>query len=183
MSIGMKRGAVYLESHQEIWEENARQVIRDIKTALGGVSVAVEHIGSTSIKAIKAKPIIDIAVAVRDYDAVIKKNEELEKAGIIFRFDERPEQLLYVKGDFVADTRTHHIHVVLHNSSEWNNYLNFRDYLNANTTAAKEYEAEKERLALLFPDNREAYVEGKVAVVSKLLAEAQRWKEERESGL
>ena len=55
MSIGMKRGVVYLERHQEIWEENARQVIRDIKTALGGVSVAAEHIGSTSIKAIKSE--------------------------------------------------------------------------------------------------------------------------------
>lgn len=177
MSIGMKRGTVYLEEHQVEWEENAKEIINVIKYVLQDIAVDVQHVGSTSIKNIKAKPIIDIAVAVKDYDAVLLKRNQLECKNIIFRFDERPNQLLFVKGDFKADTRTHHIHVVQIDSLEWNNYLNFRDYLNSNESAAKEYEKVKERLADEFPNDRNAYLNGKGAVVSKLLDEATKWRE------
>ena len=176
MSIGMKRGTVYLEEHQVEWEENAKDTINVIKDVLGDVAIDVQHVGSTSIKNIKAKPIIDIAVAVKDYEAVLEKRNQLECRDIIFRFDERPGQLLFVKGDFVADTRTHHIHVVQVDSLEWNNYLNFRDYLNSNESAAREYEKVKEKLADEFPDDRNAYLDGKGAVVSRLLDEAAKWR-------
>ncbi len=176
MSIGMKRGTVYLEEHQKIWEDNAKQTICEIQDLLVGIGADVEHVGSTSIKSIKAKPIIDIAVGVEEYEEILSRNEQLQKAGIVFRFDERPQQLLYVKGDFEADTRTHHIHVVKKGSKEWKGYLNFRDYLNAKTDAAKEYESVKERLAQLYPNDREAYVEGKAEVVTKLLKEAANWR-------
>jgi GrpB-like predicted nucleotidyltransferase (UPF0157 family) len=83
--------------------------------------------------------------------------------------------LLYVKGDFDADTRTHHIHIVRKDAQEWHNYLNFRDYLNANTQAAAEYEAVKMQLAAQYPDDRNAYTEGKNAVIARLLHEAEQW--------
>ena len=147
----MKRGTVYLEPHQSEWERSAEETIRTLKNILGSVAVDIQHIGSTSIKIISAKPIIDIAVAVNDYELILSKRDVLEKADIIFRFDERPEQLLFVMGDFAKDTRSHHIHVVLLGSDEWNNYINFRDYLNSNTEAAMEYEAVKLRLAEQYP--------------------------------
>ena len=100
----------------------------------------------------------------------------LEKADIVFRFDERPEQILFVMGDFEKDTRSNHIHVVLFGSDEWNNYINFRDYLNSNTEAAREYEAVKLRLAEQYPDDRIAYTGGKQEVIDKLLTEARVWK-------
>ena len=100
----------------------------------------------------------------------------LEKADIVFRFDERPDQLLFVMGDFTKDTRSHHIHVVLYGSDEWNNYINFRDYLNSNIEAAKEYEAVKLRLAEQYPDDRIAYTDGKQEVIDRLLADARVWK-------
>ena len=143
----MKRGTVYLEPHQSEWERSAEETIRTLKNILGSVAVDIQHIGSTSIRTISAKPIIDIAVAVNDYELVLNKCDELEKAEIVFRFDERPDQLLFVIGDFEKDTRSHHIHVVLYGSDEWNNYINFRDYLNTHIAAAKEYEAVKFRLA------------------------------------
>lgn len=93
MSIGLKRGTVYLEEHQTAWEDNVKQTIIDIQKALEGLDVDVQHIGSTSIKTIKAKPIIDIVVGVEDYEAVLERKKQLEKYDIIFRFDERPEQL------------------------------------------------------------------------------------------
>ena len=172
----MKRGTVYLEPHQSEWERSAEETIRTLKNILGSVAVDIQHIGSTSIKTISAKPIIDIAVAVNDYEPILRKRNVLEKADIIFRFDERPEQLLFVIGDFEKDTRSHHIHVVIYGSDEWNNYINFRDYLNSNTKAAKEYEAVKIRLAEQYPDGRIAYTDGKQEVIDRLLEKARVWK-------
>ena len=172
----MKRGTVFLEPHLTEWEIAAKETILTLKNILGDIAADIQHIGSTSIKAIKAKPIIDIALAVNDFEAVLQKRAELEKADVIFRFDERPEQLLFVMGDFKKDTRSHHIHVVLYGSDEWNNYINFRDYLNSNMEAAREYEAVKLRLAEQYSDDRIAYTDGKQEVIDKLLAEALVWK-------
>ena len=176
MSIGMKRGTVYLEPHQADWERTAEKTICILRSILGSTAADIQHIGSTSIKTINAKPIIDIAVAVNEYELILNKCDELEKADIIFRFDERPEQLLFVMGDFEKDTCSHHIHVVLHDSDEWNNYINFRDYLNSNIQAAREYETTKLRLAEQYPDDRIAYTDGKHEVIDRLLAEAREWK-------
>ena len=176
MSIGMKRGTVYLEPHQSEWEIAAEETISTLKNILGSIAADIQHIGSTSIKTISAKPIIDIAVAVNNYELILSKRDVLEKADIVFRFDERPEQLLFVMGDFKKDTRSHHIHVVLFGSDEWNNYINFRGYLNSNSEAAGEYEAVKIRLAEQYPDDRIAYTEGKQEVIYRLLEEARVWK-------
>ena len=159
MSIGMKRGTVYLEEHQTEWETAAADTIRQLHRLLGDTAVDIRHIGSTAIRTIPAKPIIDIAVGVRDYNAVLSKKDRLEAEGVIFRFDERPEQLLFVKGNFVDDTRTHHIHIVLYGSKEWNDYLCLTDYLNTNESAAGRYADLKMRLAQQYSNDRTAYTE------------------------
>lgn len=176
MSIGMKRGTVYLEEHQTQWESAASDCVSAIKRILCDTAVDVQHIGSTSIKTIPAKPIIDIAVGVRDYDAVLAKKDELEAEDIIFRFDERPSQFLFVMGDFEKDTRTHHIHVVLYDSKEWNDYINFRDYLNSHEDKANEYAEMKKYLSEKYPNDRNAYCNEKGELVTKLLAEAAEWR-------
>ncbi|MBR3257447.1 MAG: GrpB family protein [Eggerthellaceae bacterium] len=172
MSIGLKRGTVRLEDHQTAWEESAAEVAQVLRDVLGDVAVDVQHVGSTAIPTIKAKPIVDLAVAVADYEKVLALRDELEACGVVFRLDERPEQLLFAMGDFAGDTRTHHIHVVLADSTEWRNYLLFRDYLIANPEAARRYEAEKLLLAKLYPENRESYTAGKETIVAELLREA-----------
>lgn len=172
MSIGLKRGIVRLEEHQTAWEDSARDVAQLIRDALGDEAVDVQHVGSTAVPGILAKPIVDLAVAVEDYDAVLARREALEARGIMLRLDERPEQLLFAMGDFGADTRTHHIHVVKADSREWRDYLAFRDYLRTNDEAAARYEALKVILAKRYADDRAAYTEGKATLVSELLVEA-----------
>ncbi len=176
MSIGMKRGTVYLEPHQKEWESTAEETIQTLKSILGSVAADIQHIGSTYIRTISAKPIIDIAVAVNDFDDILSKRDELERNGIIYRFEESSKQLLFVMGDFEKNTRSHHIHVVLYGSDEWNNYINFRDYLNSNIKVAREYEAVKLRLAEQYPNDRIAYTDGKQEVIDKLLEKARVWK-------
>ena len=174
MSIGMKRGTVFLEEHQPAWEESARTVITDIQSALDGLNADVQHIGSTSVKSIKAKPIIDIAVAVNKLDDVISHNEQLAERGIIFRYEISSCHLLYVKGDCEKDTRTHHIHVIPKGSEKWKNYLCFRDYLNENLSIAKEYEALKLELCEKYGNDRNSYTNAKEDFIRRVTADARK---------
>ena len=178
MSIGLKRGTVVLEKHQKIWEENAIDTIASLFKILKGTEVKIEHVGSTAVRSIKAKPIIDIVIGTDDFEKILEKDDLLNKEGFILRQDERPEQLLYVRGDLDKDFITHHIHVVLIDSTQWNNYLNFRDYLNSDEEKAKEYESLKEELAKCYENNRKSYTEAKSELISKLLKEAEIWRKE-----
>lgn len=174
--IGLKKNTVVLLTHQEDWEENAKSTVSLIKSLLGDSCIDIQHVGSTSIHNIHAKPIIDIAVAVNDLSDINPYIEILEKHDIIFRKEEHTEQLLFIMGDLDNDIKTHHIHVVKHDSTNWDNYLNFRDYLNAYYDKAKQYDELKQELAVKFSDDRKAYTVGKKELIDKLLREAYEWR-------
>lgn len=165
--LGLKRGTVMLCDHQHQWEIEAQNTIIRLKNILGSTIRYIEHVGSTAIKTIKAKPIIDIAVAVDDFDEVLKREEQLKKDGFYYRPNsDLGEQLLFASGslyDGTGDLQTHFIHIVKTNSMDWINYINFRDYLNNNPDIAKRYENLKISLANTAPiDNgREKYLKGK----------------------
>ena len=178
--IGLPRGTVRLEEHRTEWESMAAETIALLKTLLGSDAEDVQHVGSTAIRNIPAKPILDLAVAVRTPEDIFRHNDELAAHGIVFRGEDHPGQWLYVMGDFEMDTRTHHIHVVLSGSQEWENYRNFRDYLNENAAAAAEYAACKRQLAASCTLDRKAYTAGKSALLSRLLTEAAEWRKRSE---
>ena len=167
--IGLKRGTVKLCEHEKEWELEAQNTIARLKKILGNVIKDIQHVGSTSILSIKAKPIIDIAVAVDDFDDIPNFEKELRDNGFYYRPNAQASlrnQLLFACGNFyegTGDLQTHFIHVVHTNSMDWINYINFRDYLNNTPSAAKEYEDLKVTLALQVPvdKSREKYLEGK----------------------
>ncbi len=169
MSIGLKSKTVVLEPHQVEWEEEGRRKCAEIKEILGSDAVDVQHVGSTSIIGISAKPIIDIAVAVRAFEDIRKHDAKLAEHGIIYRKEDYPGQHLYRCGDFEREMITHYIHVVLAGSYQWRNYINFRDYLNTHEEDAKAYEKCKLDLWEKYPNDRDAYVEGKSALVTEIL--------------
>lgn len=174
--IGLKRGTVELLPHNPLWEDVAAETIKKLKSLLNDVAVDIQHVGSTSIQNICAKPIIDIAVGVNTLDSIKPYIELLKKNEIIFRKEDVKEQLLFVIGDFEKEFRTHHIHVVEWNSVAWNNYINFRDYLNAFPEYAKEYDDLKKKLALEFANNRGNYTAGKQEFIDRILKQAHLWK-------
>lgn len=169
MSLGLKRGTVQLEPHNKQWEEVAVQTIGKLKAILGEEAIDIQHIGSTAIPAIKTKPIIDIAVGVDDFNRVLLYNEQLQQEGIVYRGLDVEHQLLYVMGDMKNDTRTHHIHVVKWNETEWKNYIYFRDYLNSNENVALQYQQLKEELGRKYADDSIAYTSGKQNMIDKIL--------------
>lgn len=174
--LGLKRGTVSLLPHQTCWEENAAQTIKLLRTVLDGVALDIQHIGSTAIRHICAKPIIDLAVGVRHLDDITPLLPQLESIGVIYRNADHPGQQLFVMGDFENEIRTHHIHVVEIENPAWNNYINFRDYLNGYPEKAKLYDDLKQSLFHQHADNRGIYTAGKQELIAQLLKEASQCK-------
>lgn len=88
-------------------------------------------------------------------------------------------QLLFVLGDFLQDTRTHHIHVVKWQGKEWNDYINFRDFLNSSKESADFYDKSKRILALRFSNDRKRYTQEKKKIIDELLLKAKGWRQSR----
>lgn len=178
--IGLKRGTVQLCCHEKEWELEAQKTIARLQKILGPVGRDIQHVGSTSIPSIKAKPIVDIAVAVDDFDSILALEEELKKEGFHYRPKAQAtlrNQLLFGCGSYyegTGDLQTHFIHVVLADSMDWKNYINFRDYLNATPEAAKAYENLKVALAEAGPidSGRENYLAGKQDFIAFTLRKA-----------
>ena len=165
--LGLKHGTVMLYTHEKEWETEAHNTILRLKQILGNTVNDIQHVGSTAIPSIKAKPIIDIAASTDDFGKVLSAAEALEKEGFYYRPHKISDsQLLFACGSHYSgtgDMQTHFIHIVKTGSMEWINYINFRDYLNKTPSAAKEYEKLKLSLAEANPTDsgREKYLQGK----------------------
>lgn len=167
--IGLVRDTVKLSPHCDQWaklyQKEKKNIIRLIKEHI----LDIQHIGSTSIFGIKAKPIIDIAVLIDKSMDFRKIRKILERDAYLYRGDhgENGGQL-FVKSP-QKDYRTHHIHFIKKGEKQWNNYIDFRDRLNQNYTLAAEYNALKEMLEQKFPRNRGAYTKGKSYFINKVI--------------
>lgn len=167
--MGLKRGTVLLCEHDTAWAIEAQRTMERLKAIAGDAIRDIQHVGSTAIRSIRAKPIIDLAVAVDAFDAFLAHETALRAAGFYDRTNAQPSlrnQRLFACGSYydgTGDLQTHFIHVVLMGSREWHDYICFRDYLNATPSAAKAYEALKLSLAERVPADggREAYLRGK----------------------
>ena len=113
--LGLKRGTVKLVPHEEAWEREAEETIRRLRSLLGDAAADLQHVGSTAIPGILAKPILDIAVGAEDFSAVLARRQALEEAGFFLRSSSIENQLLFACGSYVdgtGDEQTHFIHVV-----------------------------------------------------------------------
>ncbi|MBR2024239.1 MAG: GrpB family protein [Clostridia bacterium] len=171
--IGLKRGTVELYDHQEEWDVEAKNTIQKLKSILGDVIISIDHVGSTSIPTIKAKPIIDIMIVVKDFDEILKYENKLQKNGYYYRPGNLADQLLFASGSFyegTGDMQTHFIHVVLENSVSMLTYVNFKNFLIKYPKYAKEYENVKSSLENL---PRNEYIKGKMDFIQRILRIAQ----------
>lgn len=176
MSIGLKRGTVRLEPYDIEWERSAQVVIGRLKEILQDDARDIQHIGSTSIKGILAKPIVDIAVGVDSLDNMRKHDQELAEQGFLFRGQDVEGQILYILGEPNSDIRTHYIHVVLWGQRDWENYILFRDYLNCHEEPAARYSNLKRELCGKFESDRGAYTQSKQDLIDEILVQAREWR-------
>ena len=177
MELGLRRGTVAVEEHDSAWGSAAEETIAKLRDILRDVLIDAQHVGSTAVRGICAKPIIDIVLGVSDFGELLPLSGVLEENGFIFRGQDRPGQYLYVCGD--GDYRTHHIHAVIYGSKAWNDYVNLRDYLNCHEEDAQAYSALKRSLAERYPDDRDTYTAMKGAMIGEILAKAENWRKTR----
>jgi GrpB-like predicted nucleotidyltransferase (UPF0157 family) len=165
------------------WSRMFREEKIRIRKALGKRNIVkVEHIGSTAVPGLKAKPTIDILLEI---PVTADKENIVEKlAGLNYLFTSKPEnpapQMMCMKGytlnGFVG--QSYHIHVRY--PGDWDELV-FRDYLRAHPDAASEYEALKVRLAIRYKNDREGYTEGKTEFVRKIITMAREKNQEYET--
>ncbi len=135
--------------------------------ALGGVPHVTEHVGSTAVPGLDAKPIIDIDVVVSSADEVRPAVEALSGAGWQHEGD------LGITGREAfappADVRYHHLYVVVAGSAPHRDHMDLRDYLRAHPGEAARYARHKQALAGLLAVDRAAYAAGKADLIAELL--------------
>lgn len=137
--------------------------------ALKGLILDIEHVGSTAVPGLGAKPIIDIMVGLSDFAVGEKCVRPLEALGYEFRGEAGiPGRLFFRKGA----PRTHHLHMVDRESAGCKSNILFRDFLRAHPDEAGQYYELKKRLAARFGSDREAYTEGKTPFIESVLAKA-----------
>lgn len=130
---------------------------------------AIEHIGSTAVPGLPAKPVIDIMAPVHTLEASRPAIEAAASAGYVY-YPYKPEVMHWFCKPS-PHLRTHHLHLVPFASPLWEQRLRFRDALRQNPALAAEYAALKLRLAQQFRLDREAYTEAKTPFVHRVLSE------------
>jgi GrpB-like predicted nucleotidyltransferase (UPF0157 family) len=164
------RGDARVVDHDERWARDF-QLIRDrLWPVVAASALAVEHVGSTAVPGLAAKPVIDVDVVVADAGRVGPVVAALASIGHSHQGD------LGIPGreafSMVPGLPAHHLYVVVLGSAPHRDHVDLRDHLRTHPRAAARYAAEKRRLAPLLLTDREAYVRGKAWLVVELLAEA-----------
>jgi len=172
--LGLKRGKVKLSLYNQKWQEIFKKEKKMLQKALGKMIIDIQHVGSTAVSRIPAKPIIDIAVAVPELSRkeVEKYIEPLKKVGYEYRGEDRPREHLFVKGG--EEKRICHLHMVKFDSKAWKDYLLFRDYLRTHKKVAAKYTKLKLELAKKFSGNRKLYTTSKDNFIQKILKKAKK---------
>lgn len=167
----MQKPTVHLVDYDPSWPAQFEEDKERILSAAKDNILGIEHIGSTSIQGLSAKPIIDIVVGIRDLNAVESLIEPLEQAG--YEYVHKPELVnrrFFRKGPWGKGTT--HVHVCEFKGEQWKEKLAFRDYLRANPDVRKEYEALKRELASRYEDDRPTYTSEKEPFIRKVIAKA-----------
>jgi len=143
-----------------------------ILTATGGVVLAVEHVGSTAVPGLAAKPIIDILAGVRHLDDAAETFQPLLALGYAYVPEyetEIPDRRYFHKGPPAA--RSHHLHMAEFGGGFWRRHLAFRDALRSDPVLAARYAALKRDLAARFGRDRRGYTEAKTEFIESVLAD------------
>lgn len=164
----MRTKRVVVLPYDGAWKSDFEKIKTEIEAAVGDLILAIEHVGSTSVEGMSAKPCIDIDVVIEDYtvfDAVVRR---LAKIGYRHEGDLGIKDREAFKYLDKPHLQTHHLYVCPAYSEELHRHTTFRDYLNKHPEAVKEYSAVKEKAALLFPEDIEKYIEYKSPCIEKM---------------
>ena len=164
----MRTSKVIVMPYDKEWQTDFEKIKNELENAIGDMVIAIEHVGSTSVQGMSAKPCIDIDVVIKDYsvfDIVVAK---LADIGYIHEGDLGIKDREAFKYTNKPHLQTHHLYVCPQYSAELHRHIAFRDYLRTHPEAVNEYSKVKEKAAQLFPDDIDSYIEFKSPCIAKL---------------
>ena len=164
--LGLEEGQVKLHSYTAEWKRLFEAEKAQLEAVIGAYILDIQHIGSTSIPGLAAKPIIDLGVGVKGFEDAAICIEPLEQLGYEYKGEMGiPGRHFICKGK----PTTHHLHINEVTSLDWQQTILFRDYLLSHPDLAQEYAVLKMGLAQKFPADREAYLAGKASLIERVL--------------
>ena len=166
--LGLSNKKVTLVEHSEEWKIDFEKEAKKLQCLLGELAIDIQHVGSTSIPGMIAKPIIDIAIAVEKVQSFAKVKHILCTEGYFWiESAGSKDRLFFAKGE--EANRTHNIHVELYGGESWRYHIEFRDFLIAHAEYALEYCNLKKKLAQKYKDERLKYTESKDKYIKNVL--------------
>src|SRR5699024_2517329 len=164
---------VEVTPYNKDWPLMYREEAEKLCKIFGSEIIEIHHIGSTAVDGLIAKPVIDIMPVVRDVYQVDDFNTAMIDIGYEPKGENGlPGRRFFQKG---GDERTHHIHFYEIGNSEIKRHLAFRNYLRTHPDTVKKYGSLKKELSQRFPDDIEAYINGKEQLVSEIEKKAMGW--------
>ena len=166
----MKTVSVVVLPYDAAWKNAFEKIRQEIEAAVGDLEVGIEHVGSTSVEGMSAKPCIDLDVIIKNYgifDEIVRKLETIGythegdlgiKGREAFKYFDKPHLM------------KHHLYVCPVDSEELRRHITFRDYLRTHPDAVQKYSAVKETAAELFPNDIDAYMQYKAPCIEELYA-------------
>jgi GrpB-like predicted nucleotidyltransferase (UPF0157 family) len=173
--ISMAGDPIRIVPYDESWPEQFQRLAQPMRHALGSVALRIDHIGSTSVPGLAAKPVIDIQISVADFDPLDAFRLPLESLGYVFRA-ENPELTKRYFREPPGQPRVH-VHVRRLGSFSQQLALLFRDFVRAHPDVVNEYARLKIELAKQYnrPEDREAYTDAKDPFIWQVLRQADHW--------
>jgi GrpB-like predicted nucleotidyltransferase (UPF0157 family) len=166
-------GRIEIVSYDPAWPGEFAALGRELRGGLGEVALRIDHIGSTSVPGLAAKPVIDVQVSVAAFEPLEAFKGPLERLGYEYRAGNRERTKRYFREP--PGRRRTHVHVRRAGSFSEQWALLFRDFLRAHRAAAADYEAAKRRLAVRFRGDRRGYTDAKVPVMWEVIRQADEW--------
>jgi len=163
----MRTKHVVVLPYDEKWKQDFIVIKNEISQALGDVAISIEHVGSTSVEGLAAKPIIDLDVVVKK-ENINDAISALQSIGYIHKGDLGilgREAFAY---DGKEHLQQHHLYVCSEDSLELKRHLAFRDYLRTHSKAVDEYGKIKMEAAALYPEDIDKYIEHKSSVIENI---------------
>lgn len=171
--IGLKRGTVKLVHYSPKWSSSFEGEAKKLKKIFGRDCIDIQHVGSTAISKILAKPIIDIALIASSLKKANSYIKKMEREGYeLKKNDTRKDRLFLTKGP--ENKRTHYLHIGEIGSGYAEDTILFRDYLLDHKNAAMKYSGLKEKLAKKYQDNREIYTAKKTEFIEEIVEKAKK---------
>ena len=166
----MRTDRVVVVPYDETWVFAFEKIKSEIEAVIGDMILGIEHVGSTSVKGMSAKPCIDVDVIIQDDSIFDEIAEKLGTIGYIHEGDLGIKDREAFKYTDKPHLMMHHLYVCPRYSEELRRHITFRDFLRHNTEAVKQYSFVKEEAARLFPNDIDQYIEYKTPCIEKLYA-------------